>query len=326
MPSVSIFSIRLVGLLVLLVGLLSSAHSQSSGAKPLTIVVPYATGGATDIVARLVAQQLGTRLGTPVIVENRQGGGGVVGWNSAAKSAPDGNTLLAMEMSYSIAAGLMPNLPFDPKTAFVPITTAVSVGHVLVVNPAVPAQNIKELIALAKANPGKLNFGSGGIGTNTHLGSELLKAKLGISMTHVPYRGAGAVLADLMAGQVQVLVSAVSTALPLVQGGKLRALMMMSDKRSDVLPDVPTALEEGFPGLEMNYWVGFAAPKGTPVTIVNKLNEDITAGLTTPESQKRLKEMALVPVANTPAQAAQLLDSEIARWSALIKQQGIQPE
>jgi tripartite-type tricarboxylate transporter receptor subunit TctC len=300
--------------------------AQSPSPKNITIIVPYATGGATDIVARMVAQQLGSRLGAPVIVENRQGGGGVVGWNSAARANPDGNTLLAMEMSYSISAGLTPNLPYDPKTAFVPINTAVSVGHVLVINPGVPAKNIKELIALAKADPGKLNFGSGGTGTNTHLGSELLKAKLGISMTHVPYRGAGAVLADLMAGQVQVLVSAVSTALPLVQGGKLRALMMMSDKRSDVLPDVPTAAEEGFPGLEMNYWVGFAAPKGTPLDIVNKLNQEINAGLLTPESLKRLKEMAFTPVANTPAQAAQLLESEIARWSELIKQQNIKAE
>ena len=300
--------------------------AQAPSSKNITIIVPYATGGATDIVARIVAQQLGGRLGTPVIVENRQGGGGVVGWNAAARAAPDGNTLLAMEMSYSISAGLSPNLPDDPKTAFVPINTAVSVGPVLVINPGIPAKNIKELIALAKAEPGKLNFGSGGTGTNTHLGSELLKAKLGISMTHVPYRGAGAVLADLMAGQVQVLVSAVSTALPLVQGGKLRALMMMSDKRSDVLPDVPTAAEEGFPGLEMNYWVGFAAPKGTPQDVVNKLNQEINAGLLTPESLKRLKEMAFVPVANTPAQAAQLLESEIERWSALIKQQGIKAE
>ena len=309
-----------------LLSLSAPALAQAPSPKNITIIVPYATGGATDIVARMVAQQLGARLGTPVIVENRQGGGGVVGWNSAARANPDGNTLLAMEMSYSISAGLTPNLPYDPKTAFVPINTAVSVGHVLVINPGVPAKNIKELIALAKADPGKLNFGSGGTGTNTHLGSELLKAKLGISMTHVPYRGAGAVLADLMAGQVQVLVSAVSTALPLVQGGKLRALMMMSDKRSDVLPDVPTAAEEGFPGLEMNYWVGFAAPKGTPPDVVNKLNHEINAGLLTPESLKRLKEMAFVPVANTPAQAAQLLDSEIARWSELIKQQNIKAE
>lgn len=309
-----------------LLSLSTPAAAQAPSPKNITIIVPYATGGATDIVARIVAQQLGGRLGTPVIVENRQGGGGVVGWNAAARAAPDGNTLLAMEMSYSISAGLTPNLPYDPKTAFAPINTAVSVGHVLVINPGVPAKNIKELIALAKAEPGKLNFGSGGTGTNTHLGSELLKAKLGISMTHVPYRGAGAVLADLMAGQVQVLVSAVSTALPLVQGGKLRALMMMSDKRSDVLPDVPTAAEEGFPGLEMNYWVGFAAPKGTPQDVVNKLNQEINAGLLTPESLKRLKEMAFVPVANTPAQAAQLLESEIERWSALIKQQGIKAE
>ena len=309
-----------------LLSLSTPAAAQAPSPKNITIIVPYATGGATDIVARIVAQQLGGRLGTPVIVENRQGGGGVVGWNAAARAAPDGNTLLAMEMSYSISAGLTPNLPYDPKTAFLPINTAVSVGHVLVINPGVPAKNIKELIALAKAEPGKLNFGSGGTGTNTHLGSELLKAKLGISMTHVPYRGAGAVLADLMAGQVQVLVSAVSTALPLVQGGKLRALMMMSDKRSDVLPDVPTAAEEGFPGLEMNYWVGFAAPKGTPQDVVNKLNHEINAGLLTPESLKRLKEMAFVPVANTPAQAAQLRDSEIERWSALIKQQGIKAE
>ena len=304
----------------------SFAQTPSTNNKPITIIVPFATGGATDIVARLVAQQLGSRTNTPVIVENKLGGGGVVGRNAAARAAPDGSTLLTMDMSYSTAAGLTPNLPYDPKTAFVPITMAVSVPHVLVVNPKVPAKNMKELIALAKAQPGKLNFGSGGIGTNTHLGGELFKSLADVSIVHIPYKGAGAVLADLMAGEVQILVSTVTTVLPHIQSGKLRPLMVLSDQRSPALPDVPKASEVGLPNMTMDFWVAFAAPQGTPAPIIERLNKDINAGLNTPEAEKTLREMGLIKVASTSSDAAKTVYGEIDRWAALIKQQGIKPE
>ncbi len=317
---------RLIAVASLACAFSGAAVAQSGNPRPITIIVPFATGGTTDIVARLIAQQLGTRTHTPVIVENRQGGGGAVGRTSAARATPDGSTLLAMEMSYTIAAGLAPNLPYDSKTAFAPIDIAVSVPHVLVINPAVPANNVRELIALARAQPGKLNFGSGGIGTNTHLGGELFKSMADISIVHVPYRGAGAVLADLMAGQVQVLVTTVTTVLPYIQSGKLRALMVLSDKRSAVLPDVPTSAEAGMPGMEMDFWVGFAAPRGTPAPVIARLNHDINTGLKTPEAQKMIHDMGLTVVASTSEQAAKQIDTEIDRWAALVKQQGIQPE
>lgn len=302
------------------------AQAQNTSNKPITIIVPFATGGATDIVARLVAQQLGSRINTPVIVENKLGGGGVVGRSAAARAAPDGNTILTMDMSYTIAAGLAPNLPYDSKTAFTPITMAVSVPHVLVINPSVPAKNMKELIALAKAQPDKLNFGSGGVGTNTHLGGELFKSLTGTSVVHVPYKGAGAVLADLMAGQVQILVSTVTTVLPYIQSGKLRPLMVLSDQRSPALPDVPKASEVGLPGMTMDFWVAFAAPKGTPAPVIERLNTEINAGLNTPEAQKSLNDMGLIKVASTPEQAAITVGNEIDRWMALIKKQDIKPD
>jgi len=298
----------------------------SSSSKPITLVVPFATGGATDIVARLLAQTLGPTINTPVIVENKLGGGGVVGRNAVARATPDGQTLLTIEMSYATAAGLTPDLPYDSKTSFTPVSIVVSVPHVLVVNPNVPANNIKELIALAKSQPGKLNFGSGGIGTNTHLGSELFKSVTQTDIVHVPYKGAGAVLADLMAGQVQILVSTVTTVLPHIRSGKLRPLIVLSDKRVDVLPDVPTAKEEGLNGMSMDFWVGVAAPKGTPKVIIDKLNKDINSAMGTPSGRAQLLEMGLVPEVTTPEQATKLVNDEIDRWTALIKAQNIKPE
>ncbi len=303
-----------------------SALAQGLTVKPTTIVVPFSTGGATDIVARMVAQQLGGPLGAPVLVENRTGGAGAIGWGSVARAAPDGHTLITMELSYAIAAGLNPNLPFDPRNAFSHITTAVSVPHVLVVTPSLPAKTMKEFLALARAKPGSLNYGSGGIGTNTHLGSELLKSQTGIFITHIPYRGAGAVLTDLMGGQVQMMISTVTTVLPHIKSGKLRPLMVLSNTRSQVLPDVPSSKEEGLPEMAMDFWVGFSAPAGTPQPIIEKLNRDINAVLNLPEVKKRSADMGLTTVASSQSAAAQQVESEIKRWSALIKQQGIKSE
>jgi tripartite-type tricarboxylate transporter receptor subunit TctC len=302
------------------------AHAQSYPSRPVTLIVPFSVGGSTDLVARLVAQQLTAPLGVGVVVDNRLGGGGVVGWETASRAQPDGYTLLTTEMSFAIAAGLQPNLPFDPKKSFANITTAVSVPHVMAINPGVPAKNVAELIALAKAKPGQLFYGSGGNGTNTHLGGELFKNLTGVNMVHVPYKGAGAVLQDLMSGQVQVLITSAPTALPYIKGGKLRALMVASEERMPVLPDVPSAKEVGLPGMVMKFWIGFAAPAGTPRPVIDKLNHEINASMSTPDAKQRLAAMGLDQVANSPEQATKLVSDEIARWAAVIKTAGIKAD
>jgi len=307
----------------LLVAVAAVATAQTFPSRPITFVVPFAPGGSTDTVARIVSQAAGPGLGVPTVVENRTGGAGVIGWGAAARAAPDGHTLLTLEMSYTIAAGLMPSLPFDPLKGFVQVTTAVENPHVMVVNPKLPAHTLGELIALFKANPGKYFFGSGGNGTNTHMGGELFKSLAGVDLVHVPYRGAGAVLQDLVAGQVQVLVTSLPTALPLIQSGQLRPLMVASETRSPVLPDVPAAGEAGLPGMVMKFWVGFAAPAGTPPAAIERLNRDIVAALALPDTKRRLAELGMEPVGNTPAEAQRLIEAEIARWSGIAKGAGI---
>ncbi|MDM0118149.1 tripartite tricarboxylate transporter substrate binding protein [Variovorax sp. J22R133] len=301
----------------------TSAFAQN---KPITVIVPYAPGGSADLVTRVIAQFAAPGIGSAVIVDNKTGGGGVVGWSAAARAAPDGNTLLTVELSYAIAAGLIPTLPFDPKKAFTQITTAVKVPHVLVVNPAVPAKTVQEFIALAKAQPGKLNYGSGGNGTNTHLAGELFKSTTGTDIVHVAYKGAGAVLTDLMGNQVQALITSVPTALPHIKSGKLKALMVTGSERNAMLPDVPTAKEAGIPRMDIDYWIGIGAPAGTPQPVIDKLNKEFNAALAQPDAKKKIAEMGLTVVANTPAQATQLVNSEIQRWSAVIKQAGIKAD
>jgi tripartite-type tricarboxylate transporter receptor subunit TctC len=304
-----------------------AAHAQDGYPnRPLSIIVPFSVGGSTDMVARLAGQTLGETLGKAAVVENRTGGGGVIGWGAVARAAPDGYTLLPVEMSYAIAASLIPNLPFKPKTAFSQVTTLVQVPHVLVVNPSVPANTVQELIKLAKARPDKLFFGSGGVGTNTHLGGELFNSLAGVKLVHVPFRGAGAAMQDLLSGQVQVMVTSVPTALAQIRAGKLRALMVASDHRIEALPDVPSAKEAGMPDMNMQFWVGFAVPAGTPRPIVDKLNAALVGSLSKPDMRAHLKELALEPVGNTPEQATQLVDQEIARWGAVIRKAGIKPE
>jgi tripartite-type tricarboxylate transporter receptor subunit TctC len=319
--------IRMVALAAAL-GFVSAnfAAAQTYPSRPVTFVVPFAPGGSTDTVARIVAQAVAPALGQPTVVENRTGGAGVIGWSSVARSPTDGHTLITVEMSYAIAAGLISTLPFDPRKSFAHITTAVSVPHVMVVNPQVTAGTVQELIAVAKASPGKLFYGSGGNGTNTHMGGELFKSLAGVDLVHVPYRGAGAVLQDLMGGSVQMLVTSLPTALQLIQSGKLRALMVTSETRVPTLPDVPSAPEAGLPKMIMKFWVGFAAPAGTPQLIVERLNRDVLAALATPDTKKRLADLGMEGVGNMPAEAAQLVDDEIARWTAIAKAASIKLE
>src|SRR5215210_7034008 len=311
------------GLLLLLSSVLTP---QTYPTKPLTLIVPFAVGGSSDIVSRIIGQELTTALGKPVVIDNRTGAGGVIGWNALAKAAPDGYTLVAVDLSFAIAASLIPNLPFDPKKNFALITTAISVAHVMVVHPSVKAATVQELIALAKASPGKMFYGSGGNGTNTHLGGELFKSLAGVDLVHVPYKGAGAVLQDLLGGQVQMLVSSITTTLPHIKAGKLRALVVTSEERAAVLPDVPNAREAGLPKMVMLFWVAFAAPGGTPQAVVGRLNKEIVSALALPDTKKRLADLGLDAVGNTPVQAAKLLDDETQRWSVVIKAANIKAD
>jgi tripartite-type tricarboxylate transporter receptor subunit TctC len=301
------------------------ASAQSFPAKQVTLVVPYAPGGSTDIMARVMAQQLPALLGQPVVVENRTGGGGLVGWGSVARAVPDGHMLLTSEMSYPISAALLTNMPFDPKTAFANITIAASVPHALVVHPSVPAKDIKEFIAYTRANPGKINYGSGGNGTNTHMGAELFKSLTGTFLTHIPYRGGGAALQDVIAGQVQMIVTALPGALPHIKSGKVRALMLTSNERSAVAPDIPSAKESGL-DMDMHFWLGFAAPAGTPAPTLARLHKDMVAVLALPDVKKRMGEMGFTVIGSSAADADKLVASETRRWAAVIKAAGIKAD
>ena len=320
---------KCAGLLACLIGSVASGAACAQAvfpAKSLTLVVPFSPGGSTDLITRILAKELSVHFDKQVIADNRAGGGGVIGWNAVARSPADGYTILATELSFAIAAGLIPNLPFDPRKDFQHITTATTVPHVLVITPSLPVKNVKEFLALAKARPGELNYGSGGNGTNTHLGSELLKNLTGIKMVHVPYKGAGAVLQDLMGGQVQALISAVPTVVPYVNARRLRALMVTDDKRARVLPDVPSAVEAGLPKMNMQFWVGFAVPAGTPQPVVDRLNQAFTGVLTNPDSKKRVTDLGVDTVGNSPAQSTKLVADEIDRWSMVIKAAGVKAE
>lgn len=316
-------------LLAFAMGVVASdaAVAQSAyPAKAITLIVAFSPGGSTDLVTRITAKELAGQFDKPVLVDNRTGGGGVIGWNSVVRSPADGYTVLATELSFAIAAGLLLNLPFDSRKDFQHVVTAISVPHALVVTPSLPVKSVKEFLALAKARPGELNYGSGGNGTNTHLGSELLKNLTGINMVHIPYKGAGAVLQDLMGGQVQVLISAVPTILPYVKAGRLRALMVTDVKRARVLPAVPSANEAGLPKMVMEFWVGYAVPAGTPQPVVERLNQAMVASLNTPDARKRFAELGLDTVGNTPAQATKLVADEMDRWTAVIKAAGVKAE
>jgi tripartite-type tricarboxylate transporter receptor subunit TctC len=318
-----------VGALAYAMSVIASGNVLAQSAYParnITIVVPYSTGGSSDLITRLLAKELTGQFDRQVIVDNRTGGGGIVGWSAVARSPADGYTVLATDLSFAIAAGLVPNLPFDPRKDFQHVTTATTVPHVLVVTPSLPVKNVREFLALAKARPGELNYGSGGNGTNTHLGSELLKNLTGIKMVHVPYKGAGAVLQDLMGGQVQVLISALPTVAPYVNAKRLRALMVTGEKRSSVLPDVPSANEAGLPKMIMQFWVGYAVPAGTPQPAVERLNQAIAAVFNAPDSRKRFTDLGLDTVGNSPAQATTLVADEMARWAEVIRSAGIKAE
>src|SRR5690349_21097778 len=299
-----------------------AAAAQDYPTRPVKIIVPFAAGGPADVYARVLAQRLQEDLGQPFVVEDRPGGGSVVGTDVAAKSAPDGYTLLAMSNTHTVNESLVPNKPFALMRDFVPIAPINYSDLVMVVHPSVPAKNLKEFIALAKSEPGRLNYASSGTGTPYHMAGELFKAMTGTDIVHVPHRSSGEARTSVLGGQVQMMIDAVTTMAPNVSAGQVRALATTGKTRSSVLPDVPTADEAGVPGYEATIWLGVMAPKGTPRAIVDKLNAEITRIVNSPEVKGEWAKQGAVPMTMTPEEFDKYLRQDMEKWARIVKISG----
>ena len=292
--------------------------------RPITIVVPFSPGGGTDALARVVGLKLQQALGQPVVVENRPGAGGTIGAAYAAKAPADGYTLLILNaLPHTASTGLYKNLSFDPVKDFTALGLIGATPYVVAVNPAVPARNLKELVALAKAKPGSINYGSSGKGGVSHLSTELFKREADVDFTHVPYKGDGPEVTDLISGQIQLTLGNVVAMLPHVRAGKLRALAVTGDSRMEVLPDVPTVKESGFPNYSVVGQFGLAVPKGTSPEIVKRLNEALVNAVKSPDVVKTLTSQGVTPQSSTPEQMQALMESQQKVWTRLMKQIGI---
>jgi tripartite-type tricarboxylate transporter receptor subunit TctC len=305
----------------------AAAQAQGYPSKPIRWIVPYTGGGITDVVTRIVTQKMSGPLGQPIVVDNRPGANSILGSDLAAKAAPDGYTMLTVIAGYSANVTLYAGkLPFDPLKDLVPVSLVAIAPLIMTVNNNVPAKDVKELIAYAKANPGKLNFGSSGIGAAAHLTTELFKQTAGVDMVHVPFKGTAPAMQAAMANDIQILVDTPSSLMPQVRAGKLRALGMFSEKRLLAYADVPTLAEAGGPALESSTWVLFMAPGATPKEIVNRLASEAAKGVREPDVQQRLAQTGIEPVGNTPEQAKRFLDAEIAKWAKVITAAGVKAE
>lgn len=313
---------------VVLLTLCGSATGQDYPARPIRIVVPFTPGAGTDIVARAVGASLTQAWKQSIVVDNRPGAGGTIAGEMVAKANPDGYTLMLGNVStLAIAPALNPRLGYDPLRDFAPITLLTTSENVLVLHPSVPAASLNELIVYAKANPRKLNYGSSGNGTSSHLGGAMFASMAGVEMTHVPYKGSGPMLTDLLSGQLQLSFSSVPTALPHIKSGRLRALAVTLLARSATLPDLPTVQEAaGLKGFEISLWQGIVAPAATPRTIVMKLNRQIAASLRAPDLKGKLTAQGLQAIGNTPEQFAAYIRSEIQKWTKVVKATGAQSD
>ena len=289
---------------------------------PIRLIVPFPPGGAVDPVARFIAEALSDRLGQPVVSINRGGGGGSIGMDEAAKAKPDGYTIVLDHSGMAYMPGLYRNLPFDPVKDFAPIITAVAGFYVLAVNPALPIKSVADLIAYAKANPGKLNFGSAGIGSTLHLAGEMLKREAGIDMLHVPYRGGGPAIKDLIGGQIQLMFAPAVAMLPLANGGKVRVLAQTPAKRSALAPDIPSVAET-LPGFDIVGWYGLAGPAAMPRADIERINAELNAALTSPAMIARLRELSYEPIGGTPEEATARIKADVARWTKIIRDANI---
>jgi tripartite-type tricarboxylate transporter receptor subunit TctC len=306
-------------LLSLALGLATPAQAQWPD-RPLKLIVPFSAGSSSDTIARIIAAKMSEGLGQQIVVENRVGGSTVIGTDAVAKAAPDGYTIgLANTTTHAASAALVPNLPFDPVKDFIPIAMIGSSPFVLISSTQVSAANLKDFVAVAKSQPGKLSYASAGTGTLAHLAGELFKAKAGVDITHVPYRGTAQSTIDLMQGRIDLSVSTIPPTLQHIREGKLRALATMSEKRNVMLPDVPTVGEAGVPGCEAGLWTALVVPMGTPADIVTKLNRTLTAVTNTPEVQEALKIQGVDPEPGAPEAVAARIAADVVKWKEVVR-------
>lgn len=290
--------------------------------KPIRIIVPFTPGGSPDVLARTIGQKISESTGAPVVIENVPGAGGTIGADRVAKASADGYTLLMGHVgTLAVAPAVYPNLPYDPIKSFAPVAWVAKVPNVLAVHPSLPANNVAELVKYLKANPGKVNYGSGGNGSAAHLAMEYFKLSTQSFVVHVPYRGTAPSVTDAVAGQIQMVFTGAPALVPMVRAGKLRAIAVSSPKRLDLLPDVPTLAESGVKGLEgfeADQWYGLVAPAGTPAAVVQKLNQVVNTNLSTPEMVARLKSEGATAMPTSPEGFAQLIQREIKRWRPVV--------
>jgi tripartite-type tricarboxylate transporter receptor subunit TctC len=304
----------------------AAATAQDYPARPVHITVPYTPGTGADILARVLGPKLAERWRSAVVVENRVGATGNIGTEYVAKAASDGYTLLFTATSFGTNPALSRTLPFDPVKSFAPVVLAATSSLAVIVHPQVPAKSLREFIALARVEPGKLHYSSPGNGGPQHLAMELLKLEAGIDLVHVPYKGAGGALTDLIGGHVEAMISALQTVAPYVQSGKLRMLAVMSGKRSPAFPEVPTAKEQGLPELEVETWYGLFAPAGTPMEVVMKLNRDINLLLQNEEIRELLSRQGMLAAGGAPDRFGELVKQELARWTRVVDAAGIKAD
>jgi tripartite-type tricarboxylate transporter receptor subunit TctC len=302
------------------------AAAQSFPTKPIRLIVTYPPGGGADLMARLLAPKMGEALGATVIVENKAGASGQIGAMEVLHAAPDGHTLLFDASSFAVNPSLYAKLPYDPMKQFVPITVVALFPNMLVVNPSFPAKSVKDVIAMAKAKPGALAFASSGNGSAQHLAGELFKQKAGVDMTHVPYKGGGPALNDVMGGQIPMYFANMASGLPHVKAGKLRALAITGSKRSPALPDVPTIAETGLPGYEVYEWNAIFAPAGTPAPTIAKISAAVQKAMQAPEFRDRLALLGGEPAGYSPEEAARFVHDQAALWGKVVREAHITPQ
>jgi tripartite-type tricarboxylate transporter receptor subunit TctC len=303
------------------------AFAQTYPAKPIRLMVPFPPGGSTDIVARIVAQKLSAQLGQPVVIENRGGAGGTIGTAVVAKSAPDGYSLVVGTTStHVVAPSVYAKLEYDPVKDFAPVSLMAVTPYLLVVNPAVQAKTLKELVELMRAQPGRLNYASAGVGSTTHLAMEMLKTASGTYALHIPYNGNGPAGAAVVAGQVEILFGSLPAVLPQAKSGRVRALAVGTLKRSPSLPEVPTVAESGYPGFDASLWLAIMAPAGTPAPVIERLHKEIAAAVAAPDTRDLLDKNGAEVLTSTPAELAAMIRDGVAQYGKIVKQAGVQAQ
>ena len=316
----------LLATLLLGLGAMAAVHANEGyPSRPVKLIIPFPPGGSNDVVGRLIASQLAARLGQPVVVDNKGGAGGLIGTEQAAKSEPDGHTLLFISSAFA-ANGSLYKLPYDPAKAFVPVAMLAAGPNVLAVPPNFPVNSARELLALARAKPGVLNYASAGAGSFQHLGAALFVSMAKLDIVHVPFKGGGPAMLDVMAGNTQLILGSLVQTLPQIKAGKLKALAVGGSKRAPTLPDVPTLAESGVPGYEAVNWWGIVAPTGTPKPILERLHKELTAIQKAPDMVKRFESEAVEAVQMSPAEFGRYIEQDTAKWARVIREAGITPQ